>query len=95
MAWDIEPGWIIGAFSGMFAALSGVVIWIGHHLTKQINRQNNRLDKCEEKHDRQHQEAKVNAQQMGELKGELAAIKTYAGPEMAKTIAKIIVEAIK
>ena len=88
MAWEIEPGWIIASFGGLFTTLSGVVAWMGAHF-------NNALRHCETKHDESSKQNLALARELAEVKGELKGIKLFAAPELAKNVAKAVVEAMK
>ena len=88
MAWEIEPGWIIASFGGLFTTLSGVVAWMGAHFSKALSH-------CEEKHDKTNEANLQLAKELAEVKGELKGIKLFAAPELAKNVAKAVVEAIE
>lgn len=84
MSWDIEPGWIITAFGGLTAAIG--TLWIDFRL---------RLNHCEKNHEKATDTNLGLAKELAEVKGELRGIKMFAAPELARNVAKAVVEAMK
>lgn len=88
MAWEIEPGWIIASFGGLFTTLSGVVAWMGAHFSKA-------LAHCESKHEEATEHTLQMSKELAEVKGELKGIKLFAAPELAKNVARAVIETLR
>lgn len=84
MAWEIEPGWILTAFGGLTTAIG--TLWIDFRV---------RLSRCEKNHEESGKQNLTLTRELAEVKGELKGIKLFAAPELAKNVAKAVVEAMR